>query len=192
MRKSPLGRVFEHSVLDRVRSRLLHMGGNDLHQALDALQGAGVPAWVGGGWGVDALLGSQTRRHSDIDLLIDCARDGERRASEALAPLGYTLAADQGEVGAVLRLRRILRDPSGRTIELLFFRGDEGGPDTAPHLLAAAFTVGEVGGRPVPCLSAPEQLRLHSAYEPADHDRKDVELLCRRFDLPLPSEYRAK
>ena len=177
--------------MDRVRSRMLHMSGKDLHEALAALDAADVSVWVGGGWGVDALLGSETRRHSDVDLLIEHARDGERRASEALAPLGYRHAKDQGEVGDVLRLRTILRDPSGRTIELLFFQTDGEGPAAAPHLADVAFTVGRVDGRPVPCLSAQEQLRLHSSYEPAEHDRRDVGLICEMFDLPLPVKYRA-
>lgn len=33
----------------------------------------GVDACVGGGWGVDALLGEQTRAHSDLDLWLAAA-----------------------------------------------------------------------------------------------------------------------
>jgi lincosamide nucleotidyltransferase A/C/D/E len=29
-----------------------------------------VPAWLVGGWGIDALLGEQTREHKDLDILV--------------------------------------------------------------------------------------------------------------------------
>src|SRR5215213_10098735 len=37
---------------------------------LDQLADHGVDACVGGGWAVDALLGRQTREHSDLDLWV--------------------------------------------------------------------------------------------------------------------------
>ena len=39
----------------------------DLYTQLDRL---GIEAWLDGGWGVDALLGEQTRPHADVDLVI--------------------------------------------------------------------------------------------------------------------------
>jgi len=30
--------------------------------------------WLDGGWGVDALLGQQTRLHSDLDIIIEFKR----------------------------------------------------------------------------------------------------------------------
>ena len=30
----------------------------------------GVEVWIDGGWGVDALLGEQTRPHKDLDIAI--------------------------------------------------------------------------------------------------------------------------
>ena len=31
----------------------------------------GIDIWLDGGWGVDALLGTQTRVHNDIDLFVE-------------------------------------------------------------------------------------------------------------------------
>ena len=39
----------------------------DLYTQLDHL---GIEVWLDGGWGVDALLGEQTRPHSDVDIVI--------------------------------------------------------------------------------------------------------------------------
>src|SRR3954462_9576165 len=49
-------------------------------------------AWVAGGWGVDALVGEQTREHRDLDLAIDA--DGEADALATLAGLGYVIETD--------------------------------------------------------------------------------------------------
>jgi hypothetical protein len=42
----------------------------DVIEVLDALDSAGVEWWVLGGWGVDALIGEQTRAHKDLDLAV--------------------------------------------------------------------------------------------------------------------------
>jgi lincosamide nucleotidyltransferase A/C/D/E len=47
-------------------------------ELLEQLAAVG-PAWVGGGWGVDALVGRQTRSHADL------AVDTERLAGDARA-----------------------------------------------------------------------------------------------------------
>jgi lincosamide nucleotidyltransferase A/C/D/E len=35
------------------------------------LTGLGIPIWLDGGWGVDALLGEQTRPHDDLDIVVE-------------------------------------------------------------------------------------------------------------------------
>jgi lincosamide nucleotidyltransferase A/C/D/E len=35
------------------------------------LQAVGIPIWLDGGWGVDALLGEQTRPHDDLDIVVE-------------------------------------------------------------------------------------------------------------------------
>ena len=34
------------------------------------LDGGGIEVWLDGGWGVDALLGHQSRKHKDVDLVM--------------------------------------------------------------------------------------------------------------------------
>ena len=38
---------------------------------IEALESAAVPYWLAGGWGVDALVEKQTRRHKDLDVVIE-------------------------------------------------------------------------------------------------------------------------
>ena len=47
----------------------------------------GVAPWVSGGWGIDALLGTQTRQHADLDLVV--ARPDCGVIQAALEPLGF-------------------------------------------------------------------------------------------------------
>src|SRR4051794_25159397 len=61
-------------------------------EVLTALEEAGCRFWIAGGWGVDALVGAQTREHRDLDLAIDAAREAGVLA--ALAGLGYAVETD--------------------------------------------------------------------------------------------------
>jgi hypothetical protein len=53
---------------------------------------AGCAVWVAGGWGVDALVGRQTRLHRDLDLAVD-ARN-ETVALRVLERRGYRVETD--------------------------------------------------------------------------------------------------
>src|SRR5918993_2198375 len=39
-------------------------------ELLDLFESVGLEVYVDGGWGVDALLGCQTRRHRDLDITL--------------------------------------------------------------------------------------------------------------------------
>ena len=47
------------------------MSADSAAAILAALDARDAEVWVGGGWGVDALLGEQTREHSDLDLWLN-------------------------------------------------------------------------------------------------------------------------
>ena len=66
---------------------------DDVLRIIDRLMSADIRVWVDGGWGVDALLGRQTRRHRDLDLALRLA-DVER-ALDVLAELGYRVVDDE-------------------------------------------------------------------------------------------------
>src|SRR3954471_14934729 len=61
-------------------------------RVLDALADAGIPAWLEGGGGVDALVGHQTRAHRDVDVDIDASQEAEALA--VLQTLGYEIETD--------------------------------------------------------------------------------------------------
>ena len=152
------------------------MSAPEVHAVLDALAAAGCRAWIGGGWGVDALVGYQTRGHRDLDLAVDA--DQEAAALVALGKLGYVIATDWRPVRVELvaaRRGRVDVHPvtfdemgDGRQADL------DGGFFRYP---AGCFTVGTIAGRRVNCLTIAQQLRFHSGYQPRDIDHADLALL---------------
>jgi lincosamide nucleotidyltransferase A/C/D/E len=155
----------------------------DLFTVLDALEAAEAPCWVAGGWGVDALVGRQTRAHRDVDLALDAAR--EAAALRALERLGYRVETDQRPARVELAapgsrwvdLHPVVLDADGvgRQADL------QGGFFLYPH---GAFTTGRLGGRLVPCLSPARQLAFHRGYPPREVDRLDIALLHSLHDPP--------
>ena len=51
------------------------------------LEAAAIPVVLDGGWGVDALLGDQTRPHDDLDIVV--ARADMERIQVELGALGF-------------------------------------------------------------------------------------------------------
>ncbi|WP_237283485.1 nucleotidyltransferase domain-containing protein [Streptomyces alfalfae] len=56
------------------------MTGDDVLFVLTLLRRAKLDVWSGGGWGIDALVGEQTRDHRDLDLMRSDAPAGAGRS----------------------------------------------------------------------------------------------------------------
>jgi lincosamide nucleotidyltransferase A/C/D/E len=174
-------------VLGPLRARLRgEMKADDVIRVVDALETAGVRFWIAGGWGVDLLVGSPTRRHDDLDVVLSDYEGDQARACRALESLGYRLI----EVldGLWMTPRNLLDDGFGHQIEVLGI--DRGRLDTALGSTGAAaessriedrapelFALGTLLGRRVPCLSAQLQLLFHSGFDARGVDEGDVALL---------------
>lgn len=59
---------------------------------IDLLTKLNIRYWVEGGWGVDILIGKQTREHRDID--IDFDADFEGLLINKLENMGYQITSD--------------------------------------------------------------------------------------------------
>lgn len=47
------------------------VGLEDAIEIISILENAGIKVFIDGGWGVDALIGYQSRAHNDIDIFIE-------------------------------------------------------------------------------------------------------------------------
>src|SRR5688500_6317541 len=89
------------------------MNAEDVLARPGQLERGAVSVWLEGGWGIDALVGTQTRVHADLDVVV--AQAACDRARAALAPLGYD-HDESAEPGLPARL--VLRERSGREIDV--------------------------------------------------------------------------
>ena len=48
----------------------------------------------------------------------------------------------------------------------------------------------KIGNKMVRCIDAENQVLFHLGYETDENDMHDVKLLCERFDISVPSEYK--
>jgi lincosamide nucleotidyltransferase A/C/D/E len=159
------------------------MTADDVVSVLSLLHGAKADVWIGGGWGIDALVGEQTRDHDDLDLM--------HRQDQEDAVLAALFAAGFAEVLNWRPVRFVVRDPDGREIDLhpLVFSGDGSAvqasfePDRPFRYPSSCFVTGTIGRTTVPCLSAEQQVRFHQGYEPRDRDRHDMTQLRRAFGI---------
>jgi lincosamide nucleotidyltransferase A/C/D/E len=151
---------------------------SDVMSVIDAVRSIGCRFWLEGGWGVDALVGHQTRAHRDVDLDFDA--EFEDALLTALAGLGYVVESDW-------RPNRVeLAAPGSRWVDLhpLVIHADGHARQAAlgggwHEFDQSWFTTGSLGGRPVPCVSPEAQRVFHSGYELRTVDLHDLAQLDR-------------
>ncbi len=167
------------------------MTDTDVMEVVGRLERAGLRYWLDGGWGVDALLGEQTRPHDDLDAVVELS-DTDAIVG-ILSALGFEVRLDNRPTRLVLAgdgdrridLHPIVIDGQGHGRQI--GAGPNGGDAIYP---AAGLTAeGTIDGRSVCCLTPQLLLLHHTGYEPQEKDRHNVQALCERFGLPLPRSY---
>ena len=167
------------------------MTAADVVEVLEWLEEANADVWLHGGWGVDGLVGEQTREHDDLDLIV---RDvHETRMRNVLRTHGFT------QIPGGVPQSFILADGRGREVDVHPVRFDDDGighvlserGEPFAHAAEAFAATGSVSGRAVACLSAEAQMSNHSwGYAPGDTDVQDMRLLHDRLGTPLTGPYR--
>ena len=168
------------------------MAAEDVMGVVSAIRQAGISVWLDGGWGVDALIGEQTRPHDDLDVVIPLL-DAERSIG-ALAALGYEVEIDARPTRLVLAngkgqridIHLVALEPNGNARQI--GAGPGGGDAVYPS--GGFLGSGKIAGEQVDCLTPHLLVAHHMGYEPQDKDRHNVRLLCERFGIPLPAAYR--
>lgn len=169
------------------------VSAKDVIEIVERLSADGIQVWVCGGWGVDALLGRETRPHTDLDIFVQL--DDIARTRALLEADGYKLkelwsenlrTADSRGVETDTAI--LLEDAAGRQIDLHAIRLDAES-DAIPAYDGEGMTFsaedlsgeGSIAGVPVRCLSVEMQFRGHTGYELPERQIPDIELLRERF-----------
>ena len=160
------------------------MRAEDVAEILGRLEAAGIWYCVEGGWGVDALLGEQTREHGDLDLGVRldeverlCAALEEFERDDREWPSSLVLADEQG--------RRVDAHPLDFDANGDGWQAKQGGGAyrwPAEHLDAR----GRIGAREVRCITPELQVRWHAHQDFDNVDWADMQALAERFELPSP------
>jgi lincosamide nucleotidyltransferase A/C/D/E len=164
------------------------MDASSLIRVLDRFREEGIDVWIDGGWGVDALLGEETRAHDDLDIVTKLRHSD--RIIELLGDLGYQLVAGAppksfvlvDQVGRQVDVHPVTFDSNGGGVYQM-----EGGDEWVYP--AEGFTgEGTVDGRVVRCLSPGVQMLVHAGYELAEKDYRELYLLDEHFGVELPDD----
>ena len=152
----------------------------DLYANLEHL---GINVWVDGGWGVDALLGKQTRFHEDLDIAVEAKHVPNLR--HFLKTKGYEQRKEDSEWNFVLR------DRNGRAIDVHSFNLDEEGDilEGIQYPTGSLTGTGTIEGITVRCIAPQWVVALHSGYALKEKDFNDVSAVCEKFSIELPEEY---
>lgn len=151
------------------------MDADEVVRVIDWLDERFVVYQVNGGWAVDALLGSQSRTHGDLDIFVDATEietlitwlSGRRyEVVEDWRPIRVELRSDD----RVVDIHPMELDAAGDGVQRGF--GDE----TFAHR-ARDRAVGMIRGRPVVVASGARLVELRSGYELRPEDHHDLELL---------------
>lgn len=172
----------------------------------------GVQLWIDGGWGIDALLGEQTRPHKDLDALVGF--DDLATLTDVLAHRGFTLKEVWEEnrwvaypvplpligrtthAGSEVATAFVVRNAAGHELDVHVLTFDAQGA-SIPAWNAAGFTYppdafagrGVLAGTVVRCLSAQMQMVTHTGYPLQAKDLQDLHRLHERFGVAyLPEQ----
>ncbi len=161
------------------------MTARQVIELLKLFEQSQVVVVLDGGWGVDALLGRQTRPHSDLDIVI--AFDDVPRIRLLLEGRGYkdVPRPDTRPVNFVMG------DEHGHQVDIHTYSKDrvnhpEQGLDYPPESLHG---VGTILGHKVSCIDAVNLVNFHTGYTLDENDYLDVKALCSHFNLEMPVEY---
>jgi lincosamide nucleotidyltransferase A/C/D/E len=161
------------------------MIAKDVLELVELFEQTHIEVILDGGWGVDALLGYQTRPHADLDIVL-LYRDVPR-LRELLDSTGYT---DVPRPDTRL-VNFVMGDERGHEIDIHTYTFDrenhpEEGLDYPLEVLNGS---GSILGHPVRCIDAYNMVLFHSGYTLDENDYRDVKALCQCFGFAMPAEY---
>jgi lincosamide nucleotidyltransferase A/C/D/E len=154
------------------------------------LDNLGIEIWIDGGWGVDALLGEQTRPHGDLDIVIQ--QKDLQKARELLEGQGYKNV----ERDDTSPWNFVLGDDRGHEIDFhVIIFDNKGNGIYGPAEKGSMYPVGShsgtgiINGYSVRCISPEHMVKFHTGYKLRQNDYQDVSALCEKFGIDYPEEY---
>ena len=152
---------------------------------LKKAESLGVVVWIAGGWGVDALVGYQTRPHNDVDFFVQ--KTDKTVITDLLVSSGYIENMEYN-----IEDNPIWCNTFNGIVDLLLFEFAETGTWSIQNQRFPSTIFngkGTIGGITVRCMTAEAQVKYRHGYELRRKDILDVLLLCKTFGLPIPEQF---
>ena len=161
------------------------MTTNDVIEFVELLAANGIDVWIDGGWGVDALLETQTRHHDDLDIAVQHKDTPLIRALLEAKNYKDVIRDDTRDCNFVLG------DDRGHLVDIHSFTFDSAGNIIfgVPYPFDSLQGTGLIGSLPVKCITSEWMVKFHTGYKLDSNDYHDVKLLCQKFHIQLPAEY---
>lgn len=161
------------------------MKAQDVIDFLKLCEAHGISIVIDGGWGVDALLGRQTRLHEDLNIALEHIYVPKLRQLLELRDFKEIDRDDSRECNFVMA------DDKGHEIDFHSYMFDEKGNNIfgVKYPLESLPGIGVINGYPVKCIPPEWMVKFHTGYVLDENDYRDVIVLCERFNIPLPAEY---
>jgi lincosamide nucleotidyltransferase A/C/D/E len=175
---------------------------DDVIRIYRRLSNHGNRVWLTGGWGIDALLGQQTRPHKDLDVIV--LLDDVLPMCARLSRAGYCLKELWSENlwaidshGNKIATAFVLQDSDGHQLDAHAMRLDDRGNGLPAWEVLEGFVfnsqdlagLGRISGFAVWCITPEMQMLLHAGYELPDQQLRDLERLHEKFGVGYPTEY---
>ena len=161
------------------------MTSTDAVNIIKLLEQNEIEVYVVGGWGVDALLGEQTRKHSDLDIALPHRFVPKLR--ELLEARGYEDVPRPDTCDCNF----VLGDSNGCLVDVHSYTFDESGK----NIFGIAFEprhltgFGSINGYAVKGAPPDVTVEFHTGYDVGEDDYHDVKAVCERFNIPVPKCY---
>jgi lincosamide nucleotidyltransferase A/C/D/E len=161
------------------------MTGENVIMIIDLLEKNGIEVYIDGGWGVDALLGKQTRKHDDLDIALPHKFVPKLR--ELLEIHGYKDVPRDDTRDCNF----VMGDEKGHWVDVHSYTFDKNGKLVfgiayePNHLIG----IGTINGYSVKCIPPDVMVKFHTGYDVDEKDYHDVKALCEQFNISLPKDY---
>ena len=148
-------------------------------------ESAGACVLVAGGWGVDALLGRQTRPHDDFDIFVE--KKDEKILTEIFRSSGYRETIKHSDDNTAWQ------NSDDELIDFHLYEFAEEGLMRHDNVCFPADIFngrGTIGGVAVRCMTAESQVSYRHGYELREKDIQDVLLICETFEIQVPEGFK--
>jgi lincosamide nucleotidyltransferase A/C/D/E len=168
-----------------MRNNMPEMTAHNVIEIVQLLDRYCIGVYVDGGWGVDALLGKQTRTHADLDLAIE--HKDSPQICALLEARGYSNVYRENSSD----FNFVLGDDRGHQIDLHTYTFDAAGNHIygIPYPLESLTGTGSVNGYIVKCISPEWVVKFHTGYQFDEDDYRDIKAICQHFKIEMPLEY---